>query len=232
VRNGRPTRGERAFDYAASNNLKSLVKVTPENWFRCCTSGHAAPKFRTREWSKQMKSLPALVAAALVSLLPPVIANAAPPCPTEVKEARELLTAKTKTATAKTTQPSKSLAAVRQQDIQAPRANTQDVQAPRSSTQDVQAPRASTQDVQAPRASTQDVQAPRSSTQDVQAPRTKNHPEPPEGPAPRNVAKGRATALTNARRLVAEAETACKDADGERALANAHAALDLLKYVP
>jgi hypothetical protein len=199
------------------------------------------PKFRTREWSKQMKSLPGLVAAALVSLSP-VIANAASSCPTEVKEARELLTAKTKTAAAKTTQPSKSLAAVRQQDIQAPRASTQDVQAPRASTQDVQAPRASTQDVQAPRASTQDVQAPRastqdvqaprSSTQDVQAPRTKDRPEPPEGPAPRNVAKGRSTALTNARRLVAEAETACKDADPERALANAHAALELLKYVP
>lgn len=138
-----------------------------------------------------MKSFAVFVAAALVSLSP-VIANAASPCPTEVKEARELLTAKTKTATAKTTEPSKSLAAVRQQDIQAPRA----------------------------------------STQDVQAPRTKDHPEPPEGPAPRNVAKGRATALTNARRLVAEAETACKDVDGERALANAHAALDLLKYVP
>jgi hypothetical protein len=50
--------------------------------------------------------------------------------------------------------------------------------------------------------------------------------------APRNVAKGRATALTNARKLVAEAETACKDADDQRALANAHAALELLKYVP
>jgi hypothetical protein len=152
------------------------------------------------------------VAAALVSLSTPVIANAASPCPTEVKEARELLTAKTKTATAKMTQPPKSLAAGRQQEIQAPRA--------------------STQDVQAPRASTQDVQAPRSSTQDVQAPRAKDRPEPPEGPAPRNVAKGRSTALTNARRLVAEAETACKDADRERALANAHAALELLKYVP
>jgi hypothetical protein len=78
--------------------------------------------------------------------------------------------------------------------------------------QDVQAPRG--QEVQAPRG--QDIQAPRG--QDVQA--------------PRNVAKGRTTALTNARRLVAEAETACKDADSERALANAHAALELLKYVP
>jgi hypothetical protein len=76
----------------------------------------------------------------------------------------------------------------------------------------VQAPRG--QDVQAPRG--QDVQAPRS--QDVQA--------------PRNSAKGRTNALANARRMVNEAETACKDGDGERALANARAAMELLKYVP
>jgi len=89
-------------------------------------------------------------------------------------------------------------------------ARGQDVQAPRG--QDVQAPRG--QDVQAPRG--QDVQAPRG--QDVQA--------------PRNVTKGQANALANARRLVNEAETACKDADAQRALANAHAAMELLKYVP
>jgi hypothetical protein len=84
----------------------------------------------------------------------------------------------------------------------------------------------------------QDTQAPRG--QDVQAPRTKDHPEPPTEPvprgqdvqAPRNIGKGRAAALTNARRLVAEAEAACKDADSQRALANAHAAIELLKYVP
>jgi hypothetical protein len=50
--------------------------------------------------------------------------------------------------------------------------------------------------------------------------------------APRNVAKGRANALANARRLVNEAEAACKDADARRALANAQAAMALLKYVP
>jgi hypothetical protein len=50
--------------------------------------------------------------------------------------------------------------------------------------------------------------------------------------APRNVAKGRAAALANARKLVVEAETACKDADGPRAAANARAAMELLKYVP
>jgi hypothetical protein len=84
------------------------------------------------------------------------------------------------------------------------------VQAPRG--QDVQAPRG--QDVQAPRG--QDIQAPRG--QDVQA--------------PRNVAKGRAAAVANARRLVNEAEAACKDADDQRAMANARAAIELLKYVP
>jgi hypothetical protein len=86
----------------------------------------------------------------------------------------------------------------------------QDVQAPRS--QDPQAPRS--QDPQAPRS--QDPQAPRS--QDVQA--------------PRNVAKGRGAALANARKLVNEAEVACKDSDGQRATANARAAMELLKYLP
>jgi hypothetical protein len=72
----------------------------------------------------------------------------------------------------------------------------------------------------------------------IPAPRTKDVPEPPPEPrgqdvqAPRNVGKGRAAALTNARKLVAEAETACKDADSQRALANAYAAIELLKYAP
>ena len=183
-----------------------------------------------------MRSL-AMLAAAAVMVASPAIGSAASPCPPEVKEARSLLTAKTATA-GKTTQPSKSQAAARGQDIQAPRG--QDTQAPRG--QDTQAPRGQGiqaprgQDTQAPRG--QDTQAPRG--QDVQAPRTKDHPEPPTDPlprgqdvqAPRNVEKGRAAALTNARRLVAEAETACKDADSQRALANAHAATELLKYLP
>jgi hypothetical protein len=146
-------------------------------------------------------------------LASPAITSAASPCPPEVKEAKALLTAKAATA-GKATQPSKAQAGARGQDIQAPRG--QDTQAPRG----------------------QDIQAPRG--QDVQAPRTKDHPEPPTEPlprgqdvqAPRNVGKGRAAALTNARKLVAEAETACKDADSERALANAHAVIELLKYVP
>ncbi len=161
-----------------------------------------------------MRSL-AMLTAAAVMVASPAIASAASPCPPEVKEARTLLTAKT-AAAAKATPPSKSLAAARAQDVQAPRG--QDVQAPRG--QDVQAPRG--QDVQAPRG--QDVQAPRG--QDVQAPRGQ------DVQAPRNVAKGRANALANARKLVNEAEVACRDADAQRALANAHAAMELLKYVP
>jgi hypothetical protein len=170
-----------------------------------------------------------VLAAAAVMLVSPAITSAAAPCPPEVKEAKALLTAKTATG-AKATQASKSLAAARGQDVQAPRG--QDIQAPRG--QDTQAPRG--QDTQAPRG--QDTQAPRG--QDVQAPRTKDYPEPPTEPlprgqdvqAPRNVGKGRAAAITNARKLVAEAEAACKDADVQRALANAHAAIELLKYVP
>jgi hypothetical protein len=50
--------------------------------------------------------------------------------------------------------------------------------------------------------------------------------------APRNVAKGRSAALANARKLVNEAEVACKDADAGRATANARAAMELLKYLP
>jgi hypothetical protein len=173
-----------------------------------------------------MRSRLSPIAIALVSLAAPVIANAAPPCPPEVKEARALLTTKTASAS-KATQPSKTQAAARgQQDIQAPRGQ-QDVQAPRGQ-QSVQAPRG--QDVQQPRG--QDVQEPRG--QGVQAPRGQDVQQPrgQDVEEPRNVAKGRAAALTNARRLVNEAEAACKDADSARASANARAALDLLRYVP
>jgi hypothetical protein len=142
---------------------------------------------------------PRLLAITAVLSAFPAIASGVSQCPPEVKQARDLLTAKTATA-AKTTQVPRSHAAARGQDVQAPRG--QDVQAPRG------------QDVQAPRG--QDVQAPRG--QDVQA--------------PRNVAKGRAAALANARRLVNEDEGACKDADDQRAMANARAAIELLKYVP
>jgi hypothetical protein len=158
-----------------------------------------------------MKSTTILVTVAITSLSFALVASAAPPCPPEVKEARELLTSKT--ASAKhAAPPAKSLSGARGQDPQAPRG--ENVQAPRG--ENPQAPRG--ENPQAPRG--QDVQAPRAQDrgQDVQA--------------PRNAAKGRTTALANARRLVVEAETSCKDADDQRASANARAAIELLKYLP
>jgi hypothetical protein len=134
-------------------------------------------------------------AIMLVSLSTPGLLAAS--CPPEVKEVRDLLTAKA--ATASTVRP-KSQASARGQDTQAP--HGQEIQAPRG----------------------QDVQAPRG--QDIQAPRGQ------ETEAPRNVAKGRSTALINARRLVNEAEAACKDNDSERAASNARAARELLRYLP
>jgi hypothetical protein len=146
-----------------------------------------------------MRSLPAFVAIAIVSLSAPTITSAAPPCPPEVKEARELLTAKTATA-AKVTRPPKSQAGARGQDAQTARG--QDAQTARG------------QDAQTARG--QDAQTARG--QDVQA--------------PRNAAKGRAAAFANARKLVTAAETSCRDADDQRASANARAAMELLKYLP
>ncbi len=85
-------------------------------------------------------------------------------------------------------------------------ARGQDVQAPRAG-QEVQAPRAG-QEVQAPRAG-QEVRAPRSST----------------------TTKARTLTLASARRLVREAEAACRTKDDARAVANAKAAMELLKYL-
>lgn len=151
-------------------------------------------------------------AIILVSLSTPGLLAAAS-CPPEVKEVRDLLTAKTAAASA--VRP-KSQASARGQETQAPRG--QETQAPRE--QATQAPRG--QQTQAPRE--QATQAPRG--QDMQAPRGQ------DTQAPRNVAKGRSTALVNARRLVNEAEAACKDNDSERAASNARAARELLGYLP
>lgn len=85
-------------------------------------------------------------------------------------------------------------------------ARGQEVQAPRqlagSKQQDVQAPRS--QDVQAPRS--QDAQAPRGKQQDVQAPR-----------------------LSDVRKLVREAEAACKKGDMALSASKAKEASELLK---
>ncbi len=108
-------------------------------------------------------------------------------------------------AAARAQKAPRSLAAARGQDVQAPRAG-QEVQAPRAG-QEVQAPRAG-QEVQAPRAG-QEVQAPRSATN----------------------TKARTSTLANARRLVREADAACKTKDDARAAANAKAAIELLRYL-
>jgi hypothetical protein len=78
----------------------------------------------------------------------------------------------------------------------------------------------------------QDPQAARG--QDPQTARGQD-PQTARGQDPqtaRNVIKGRAAALANARRLVIEAEAACKDADARRASANARAGMELLRYLP
>ena len=161
-----------------------------------------------------MRSRALSIAIALVSSAMPAVVMAAD-CPSEVKNARQLLAAKTATAK-QTTTVARSQAGARGQDQQAPR--QQDIQAPRQ--QDQQAPRQ--QEIQAPRQ--QDQQASRE--QEIQAPRQQDQQ------APRNAAKGRKTALTNASRLVDEAEAACRDADMPRAASNARAAIDLLSYLP
>jgi hypothetical protein len=66
-----------------------------------------------------MRSYAILAAAALI-VAAPAVGSAAPQCPPDVKDAKALLTAKT-TSAAKSTNPSKSQAAARGQEVQAPR---------------------------------------------------------------------------------------------------------------
>ena len=149
-----------------------------------------------------MKTMCAVVlGVALLTLPSSPMALAADKCPSEVAEAKSML--------GKATAAAKK-ATARSQETQAPRqlagSKPQDVQAPRG--QDVQAPRG--QDVQAPKQ--QDVQAPRG--QDIQAPRGQTTQ------APR---------LTNARKLVREAEAACKKGDMVLSASKAKEAMELLK---
>ena len=81
-------------------------------------------------------------------------------------------------------------------------------------TQDVQAPRTASQDVQAPRTGSQDVQAPRTGAQDVQAPRGQDE---------------QATRLSSARKLIGEAEAACKKGDMATSSSKAKEAIAQLK---
>ena len=80
--------------------------------------------------------------------------------------------------------------------------------------QDGQAPRTASQDVQAPRTGSQDVQAPRTGAQDVQAPRGQDQ---------------QAARLSTARKLIDEAEAACKKGDMATSSSKAKEALAQLK---
>ena len=166
-------------------------------------------------------------ATALLTLPSSPMALAAENCPPEVAAAKTMLskaapTASKATARAQDTQAPRQLAGERQQDIQAPRG--QDVQAPKQ--QDVQAPRG--QDVQAPRA--QEVQAPRAKQQDVQAPKQQDvqAPRGQDMQAPRGQ-EIQAPRLANARKLVREAEAACKKGDMALSASKAKEAMELLK---
>ena len=159
-------------------------------------------------------------ATALLTLPSSPMALAAENCPPEVAAAKTMLskaapTASKATARAQDTQAPRQLAGERQQDIQAPRG--QDVQAPRA--QEVQAPK-SQQEIQAPRAKQQDVQAPKQ--QDVQAPRGQDM----QAPRGQDI---QAPRLANARKLVREAEAACKKGDMALSASKAKEAMELLK---
>jgi len=160
-----------------------------------------------------MKAICVCVFATALLILPSSpMALAAEKCPPEVAAANARLTQATSaaskaTARAPETQPPRQLAGVRQQDIEVPRG--QEVQAPKQ--QDVQAPRG--QEVQAPKGQ-QEIQAPRAKQQDVQAPRGQDIQ------APR---------LANARKLVREAEAACKKGDMALSASKAKEAMELLK---
>src|SRR5437870_3703407 len=151
-----------------------------------------------------------IVSVAVVAALAPV-AGAQSKCPAEVGQAQAMLQ---KVSKAQEVQAPRSLAGARQ-DVQAPRTSGQDAQAPRG--QEVQAPRSlagSRQDVQAPRSAQQDVQAPRSAQQDVQAPRS---------------LAGAKAGSGDARKLVREAEAACKAGNMDSAKAKAIEAIGLMK---
>ena len=129
-------------------------------------------------------------------------------CPPEVEQAKEMLSQKQSAAVKpEDVQAPRSMAGARQ-DIQSPRGN-QDVQSPRGN-QDVQSPRGN-QDVQSPRGN-QDVQSPRAgagTTASTQAPKSGN--------------------LKKAASLVKEAEAACKAGNMTKASKKAKSALALLK---
>jgi hypothetical protein len=156
-----------------------------------------------------MKRWIALVPGILVAMVP--VVSSAQSCPPEVDQAKKMLS--TVVSAQKAAQAPRQLAGARGKDAQAPRG--QDAQAPRG--QDAQAPRG--QDAQAPRG--QDAQAPRG--QDAQAPRA-------AASAPSAPDRAKSTAVNNARKLIQQAELACKQKDNPQASAYANAAMALLTY--
>ena len=149
----------------------------------------------------------------------PAVGQSADQCPRELtqakaalKSAQDSLQKAPQVAKGQETQPPRSQAGARSQDIQSPR--SQDIQSPRG--QDIQSPRS--QDIQSPRG--QDIQSPRG--QDIQSPRGQDiqSPRGQEIQAPRvNQASG----------LVQESEAACKKGDMALSTRKAQEALGLLK---
>jgi hypothetical protein len=173
------------------------------------------------------------IVAALLSA--PLLASAADKCPAELSEAKAMLTKATAASKSTTaSQPPRQLAGAKAQDIQAPRTGSQDIQAPRTGSQDIQAPRTGSQDIQAPRTGSQDIQAPRTGSQDIQAPRTGSQDiqAPRTGSqdiqAPRSD-KDQAARVSKARKLIGEADAACKKGDMTLSASKANEAKGLLK---
>jgi hypothetical protein len=193
------------------------------------------------------------IVAALLSA--PLLASAADKCPAELSEAKAMLTKATAASKSTTaSQPPRQLAGAKAQDIQAPRTGSQDIQAPRTGSQDIQAPRTGSQDIQAPRTGSQDIQAPRTGSQDIQAPRTGSQDiqaprtgsqdiqAPRTGSqdiqAPRTGSqdiqaprsdKDQAARVSKARKLIGEADAACKKGDMALSANKANEAKGLLK---
>lgn len=163
----------------------------------------------------------------------PTLVPAADKCPAELAQAKSMLNKAAASAKTGTTAP-RQLAGARSQDVQAPRTGSQDVQAPRTGSQDVQAPRTGAQDVQAPRTGSQDIQAPRTGAQDVQAPRTGSQDvqAPRTGSQDVQAPRGQdqqAARLGTARKLIGEAEAACRKGDMATSSSKAKEALAQLK---
>jgi hypothetical protein len=167
-----------------------------------------------------------VVVAALLIL--PSLASAADKCPTELSQAKAMLSK----ATAAPTKAPRQLAGAKSQDIQAPRTGSQDIQAPRTGSQDIQAPRTGSQDIQAPRTGSQDIQAPRTGSQDIQAPRTGSQDiQAPRGQASKAISSSadEKARFDKVRKLISDAEVACKRGDMALSTSKAQEAMGLLK---